>query len=97
MAVTYTGLGEWPTWLDTATHTPACRGHDTDLFFPSASRSGVGAKRQITRAKAICSTCLLLDPCREWALRQPLREVDGIWGGTTTGDRGRLLRESRRQ
>lgn len=95
MAGSYIGHGEWPTWLDNATQTPACRGYDTDLFFPTTTTKGDTQVRQTTEAKAICFTCPLLNPCREWALSQPLRHLAGIWGGTTMRDRERLLRERR--
>lgn len=95
MAGSTTGYGEWPTWLDTATMTPACRGQDTDLFFPTATTDPDSRTLQIAQAKAFCSRCPLLDPCREWALRQPLARLVGIWGGTTATERKRLFREKR--
>lgn len=95
MAGSSTGYGEWPNWLDTATEAPACRGRDTNLFFPTVNIKGYSQASQVTQAKAICAACPLLGPCREWALRQPLRSLQGIWGGTTVGDRERLRRKRR--
>lgn len=89
MSGIYSEYGEWPTFLERATETPACRSHDTDLFFPG-SAAGARMHRQIAQAKQICFTCPLLHPCRAWALSQPARHLHGIWGGTTQPER-RLL------
>lgn len=76
---------EWPAWLDDATDTPACRGKDTNLFFPIAGQASRAA-----RAKAICAACPLLDPCRDWAMRQKPATLAGIWGGTSETERRAL-------
>jgi hypothetical protein len=55
----------------------ACRGQDPELFFPSKGDD-------VRPARAICSGCLVLDPCREWALAH---ELMGIWGGLTACER----------
>lgn len=75
-------LGIWPTFLDKATETPACRGEDTNLFFPTVGEHG-------EEAKAICDRCPLKQTCRDWALNQPLNQVWGIWGGMNDIDRRR--------
>lgn len=82
--------GEWPAWLDEATETPACRGHDTNLFFPD---NGPGAGKQIAKAKAICRSCPLKVTCEEWALAQPPQHLHGVWGGLSRGQR--LARKER--
>lgn len=87
MAGTYTGYGEWPTWLDSATQTPACRGLDTNLFFPTLTTTGLKAHQQVAQARAVCAACPLLNPCRDWAITQPAKHLDGIWGGTTAHER----------
>ncbi len=43
-------------------------------------------------AKAICAGCVVKDACLEFGLHQP----DGIWGGTTPGERRRIRRRRRR-
>ncbi|MFI6333268.1 WhiB family transcriptional regulator [Micromonospora chersina] len=86
-------LGEWPSWIDTAPHSPACRSHPPDLFFPSATSGGKSVSGQVKKAKAICDACPLLNICREWAFRQPIQQLHGIWGGTTRSER-RLLRKT---
>jgi len=44
----------------------ACRGVDVDLFHPRRGESSA-------QAKLICSTCDVVDACRQWALT----ELDG--------------------
>ncbi|MFI6132673.1 WhiB family transcriptional regulator [Micromonospora sp. NPDC051141] len=81
--------GEAPGWLEEACSTPACRGYDTELFFPRTESSWM-----VRRAKDVCARCPLLDPCLEWAMRQPVGKLDGIWGGTTPRERLKLRRET---
>ncbi|MEW2386606.1 WhiB family transcriptional regulator, partial [Micromonospora sp. NPDC047707] len=78
-----------------ATKTPACRSHDTDLFFPGPATGGE-MRRQIAQAKQICFTCPLLHPCRAWALNQPAQHLHGIWGATTQPERRLLQRQHRK-
>lgn len=84
--MTYHGWGEWPSFLDETDEIPACRGHDTELFFPVSARKGGTPNRQIAKAKAICDRCPLKAACRDWAQRQD-RYLAGVWGGTTQNDR----------
>lgn len=70
-------------WRDRA----ACRGVDPDLFFPVTTEGP--ALEQAARAQAVCDLCPVTRDCLEFALRQ--RERDGIWGGLSPEDRGRLL------
>lgn len=65
----------------------ACRDADPDIFFPTGHDEPLA--RQIARAKAMCSGCAVISQCLEWALADPL--MDGIWGGTTQGER-RVIR-----
>ncbi|SCL32064.1 Transcription factor WhiB [Micromonospora nigra] len=78
-------VGEYPRWLDTATETPACRGEDTNLFFPAE-----GEQWKVPRARAICNRCPLFDTCRDWAMAQTAQHLAGIWGGTTFDQRRKL-------
>jgi WhiB family redox-sensing transcriptional regulator len=66
-------------WQDEA----ACRGTDTDVFFPAAEADA-------GPAKAICATCPVADACLEHAIAT--RQPEGIWGGLTATERHRLLR-----
>lgn len=70
----------------------ACRGLNSDLFFPIGT--GGPALAQIERAKAICRTCPVIAECLAAALAHG--EDDGIWGGLTPDER-RRLRQSRRR
>lgn len=87
--------GEWPAWLDQADQdgiTPACRGEDTNLFFPD---NGPGAMEAIAKARAICRRCPLQPVCEEWALAQPPHLLHGVWGGLSHAER--LARKPRGQ
>lgn len=60
----------------------ACRNTDIELFFPPHGENG-------TKAKEICATCPVLEPCREWGIAN---ETHGIWGGLSMKER-RALRK----
>ena len=62
-------------WLDQA----ACRGMDTDLFYPT--QNGLREYREI------CSGCPVRSQCLEFGLREPL----GIWGGASARERRRIM------
>lgn len=74
-------------WLDKA----ACRDVDTELFFP-IGKNGTGEPtlRQVAAAKKICEGCVVRSECLEWAVET--RNIDGIFGGLTGGERRDLLR-----
>lgn len=71
--------------------TQACAGADLELFFPTSL--GTAAKEATERAKALCRTCPLMAPCLSYALSQ---HVEGVWGGTTEGQRTTMRRRARR-
>jgi len=61
----------------------ACSGQ-TELFFaPAGERPETRLLRE-ARARAICGSCVALDPCRRWAREN--REY-GFWGGESEEDR----------
>lgn len=68
----------------------ACRGPQATVFFPPSTfeRKDEKLERE-RRAKAICATCAVKQPCLEYALR--IREPHGIWGGLSEAERKRLL------
>lgn len=70
-------------WRDSA----ACNDVEPDLFFPIGTTGP--ALLQIDKAKRICETCPVREPCLRWALQSG--EDAGIWGGTT-GEERRALR-----
>lgn len=67
----------------------SCRGPNNSLFFPpsQAERKEDKDARE-ERAKAICRTCPVREPCLEYALR--IREAHGIWGGLNEIERKSL-------
>jgi WhiB family transcriptional regulator, redox-sensing transcriptional regulator len=68
----------------------ACRGPQATVFFPPSTfeRKDEKLERE-RRAKAICATCAVKQPCLEYALR--IREPHGIWGGLSEAERKRML------
>ena len=68
----------------------ACRGPQASAFFPPthSERKEEKAERE-SRAKAICHTCSVRQPCLEYALR--IREPHGIWGGLNETERKAVL------
>jgi WhiB family transcriptional regulator, redox-sensing transcriptional regulator len=72
-----------------------CLREDPDLFFPVGNiRSGRTAL-QIDEAKAVCRRCPVAEQCLSWAV--DVGPVEGIWGGTTEGERRTMrLRTMRR-
>jgi WhiB family redox-sensing transcriptional regulator len=63
----------------------ACRGDDGTLFFHPEGERGPSRANREKAAKAVCSRCLVLAPCREYALRT--REPYGVWGGMSEQER----------
>ncbi len=68
----------------------ACRGPHANIFFPPShfERKDEKAERE-AKAKTICATCAVREPCREYALR--IREPHGIWGGLNEAERRELV------
>lgn len=69
----------------TAPRAAACRGADTETFFPAP-----GDLATVRRALMICGRCPVRIPCRRYALDHGERY--GIWGGLTEETRETLLR-----
>ena len=68
----------------------ACRGPESTLFFPpSASERKEERETRESRAKIICSTCPVREPCLDYALE--IREPHGIWGGLNEHERREML------
>lgn len=72
-----------PHWTDDA----ACRDADPGWFF------AVDAALQ-QRALEVCEGCPVLVACREHAMT--VRQVHGVWGGTTEKERRSIIRRQRR-
>lgn len=68
----------------------ACRGLDTEIFFPFTEDDEDAA----AEAKLVCDACPVRETCLEYALG--FRERDGVWGGATERERRRIVRQRRR-
>ena len=66
------------------TERAACRGTDTEIFYPVTPD-------EEAEALSICATCPVRAQCLDYAIRN--RETYGIWGGTTPDQRRRIRRE----
>ena len=66
----------------------ACRGADSDLFFPVGTTGP--ALRHIDEAKRICRACPARTQCLAWALDNGI--TDGVWGGATEDERRAIRR-----
>jgi WhiB family redox-sensing transcriptional regulator len=60
-----------------------CGGQSDVFFAPAGERPETRVLRE-ARARAICRTCRVIEPCREWAREN--REY-GFWGGESEEER----------
>ncbi len=68
----------------------ACRGPQAVIFFPPPQFERKDEKLEREhRAKDICATCSVREPCLDYALG--IREPHGIWGGLNESERKELL------
>jgi WhiB family transcriptional regulator, redox-sensing transcriptional regulator len=67
------------TWTGTA----ACRGQN-DLFFAPAGERPETRNVREAKARGVCNTCAVMNPCRLWAREH--REY-GFWGGESEEER----------
>jgi WhiB family redox-sensing transcriptional regulator len=68
----------------------ACKGPQSAVFFPPSyveRKDQKEAREQ--RAKAICASCPVRQPCLDYAL--DIREPHGIWGGLNELERKQHL------
>ena len=77
-------------WQDHA----ACRDYDNVLFFGEEGESELEKQAREARAKAICQTCPVREPCLEFAMET--NQKYGIWGGHTDKERASLKRRRAR-
>lgn len=63
----------------------ACAGADPDTFHPHRNEH-----HKIAQARAICSTCPVIDTCLAYALDNHIHT--GVWGGKTRLERKALQR-----
>lgn len=69
----------------------ACQSTEPDLFFPVSSTGK--SLEQVSKAKAICASCLVRRQCLAFALRT--RQRYGIWGGLGEDERAVAARKQR--
>lgn len=68
----------------------ACRGPQATIFYPpSAVERKEDKDLREARAKSICATCSVKQPCLEYAL--DIKEQHGVWGGLNELERKALL------
>lgn len=73
----------------------ACRSQDPELFFPIGTTDR--ALAQLQRAKAVCQSCPVREPCLEWALRsEPIGQESGVCAGLSEAERRALKRRAAR-
>lgn len=73
-------------------HGAACRGGDSDLFFPVGDGVRAGAQAEV--AKSYCRGCPVIDECLRFALDND--DQFGVWGGLTEKERRALKRKGAR-
>ena len=68
----------------------ACRGPQAAVFFPPPQfeRKDEKLERE-ARAKEICKTCSVREPCLDYAVS--IREPHGIWGGLNETERKAVM------
>lgn len=64
-------------WDNNTTEQAACKGLDTELFYPDRDVFSAEEERLFAR---MCSDCPVMLACLEWGLAH---ERWGVWGGTT--------------
>ena len=68
----------------------ACRGPQAEVFYPPSSNERKEERLlRESEAKAICSSCAVRIPCRDYAIA--IREPHGIWGGLNEIERRNLI------
>jgi WhiB family redox-sensing transcriptional regulator len=70
----------------------ACKGM-TDLFFPPAGEREAARLQREPKARAVCASCPVVEPCRIYARRQ---QEFGFWGGENEEERFAAIRRERR-
>jgi WhiB family redox-sensing transcriptional regulator len=69
----------------------ACVNEDPEIFFPYEPSLYL---KQVKQAKEVCASCPLKMNCLAEAL---VEKHEGIWGGTTAADRGRIRKNNRKE
>jgi WhiB family transcriptional regulator, redox-sensing transcriptional regulator len=72
----------------------ACRQYDNVVFFGEEGESELEKQGREARAKSICRTCPVQEPCLEFAMES--NQKYGIWGGLSDKERASLKRRRAR-
>lgn len=75
-------------WMQDA----ACSTVETDDAEAAAADPFFGVRRAVDRAKQICATCPVQEPCLGYALEHRIEH--GVWGGTSARERKRMRAEA---
>jgi WhiB family redox-sensing transcriptional regulator len=62
---------------------------DSAMFFHPDGERNPSRARRTAAAKAVCASCPVITPCREFALRT--REPFGVWGGLAEAERRAII------
>jgi WhiB family transcriptional regulator, redox-sensing transcriptional regulator len=72
-----------------------CRNKDPELFFPVGTTDR--ALAQLEKAKAVCRTCPVQEPCLKWALTsEPIGQEAGVCAGLSESERRAIKRRNAR-
>ena len=72
----------------------ACRTYDNVTFFGDEGESELEKQARESRAKVVCRSCPVQEPCLEFAMET--NQKYGIWGGLTDKERASLKRRRAR-
>ena len=72
----------------------ACRLFDNLVFFGEEGESELERQARESKAKSVCRTCPVQEPCLEFAMET--NQKYGIWGGLTDKERASLKRRRAR-
>lgn len=78
----FADLWEWQ-------YSGACQTLPAEMFFHPDGERGPSRRNRDNSAKVICSTCPVIQECRDHALS--VQEPYGIWGGLSEEDRAVIL------
>jgi len=82
-----------PRWTQQQWMAEAVCGGRTALFFPPHGEQAEARERREALARAVCLTCPVIVPCRDYARRH---HEQGFWGGENDEQRVEIRRRSRR-
>ena len=72
----------------------ACRAYENVVFFGDEGESELEKQARESRAKVVCRSCPVQEPCLEFAMET--NQKYGIWGGLTDKERASLKRRRAR-